>query len=116
MIGRLPRRGCLSAKPDTLEVKAPWEKPVSVCEGLDACSKRPEAPAPGPLRPPWTPPVRSCIPRKMCEDEKVPSNPRENNRFGGLGAAACHRHEWNLESVLETATLEYVGAILVQLG
>ena len=36
MVGMFPRRGCLSAKPETLEVKAPWEKPVSLLDGLEA--------------------------------------------------------------------------------
>ena len=34
--GMFPRRGCLSAKPEMLEVKAPWEKPVSLLEGFEA--------------------------------------------------------------------------------
>ena len=33
--GMLPRRGCLSANPEMLEVKAPCEKPVSLLEGLE---------------------------------------------------------------------------------
>ena len=40
MEGMFPRRGCLSANPEMLEVKAPWEKPVSLLDGLEACPKR----------------------------------------------------------------------------
>ena len=35
MLGTFPRRGWRSAKPEMFEAKAPWEKPVSLLEGLE---------------------------------------------------------------------------------
>ena len=35
MVGMFPRRGCLSANPEMLEAKAPWEKPVSLLDGFE---------------------------------------------------------------------------------
>lgn len=62
-VGTLPRRGCRSANPATLEAKAPWEKPVSPNDGFEAWLwKRPAEVA---LEAAWpADPSRSCMPSK----------------------------------------------------
>jgi hypothetical protein len=58
IVGMFPRRGWRSAKPNMLEAKAPWEKPVSLFEGFETWPKCRWA-----LEPCWTAEI-SCIPRR----------------------------------------------------